>query len=51
MKVNDDVGRKYRQRLLKWDPVSAKLDRYGWIVLFVLLAYLGAHVAYAYFTL
>ena len=48
MKVNDDVGRKYRQRLLKWDPLSDKIDRYGTIVLFITICYIGGHLLYAF---
>ena len=51
MKVGDDVGRKYRQRFLKWDPISERFDRYGTIVLLVTALYLTGHLAYAYFAL
>ena len=51
MKVGDDVGRKYRQRFLKWDPISERFDRYGMVVLVVTALYLTGHIAYAYFTL
>ena len=48
MKVGDDVGRKYRQRFLKWDPISERFDRYGMVVLVVTALYLTGHIAYAF---
>lgn len=51
MKVGDDIGKKYRQKFLKWDPVEAKFDRMGWVVLLILFAYLAGHIIYAFFTL
>jgi len=46
MKVGDDVGRKYRRRFLKWDPLMEKYDRYGWVVLLLTVLYFGGHIAY-----
>lgn len=47
MKVGDDVGRKHRQRFLKWDPISERFDRYGWIVLLITASYIVGHLLYA----
>lgn len=46
MKVGDDVGKKYRRRFLKWDPINERFDRYGWIVLFITASYIGGHLLY-----
>jgi hypothetical protein len=51
MKVGDDMGRQYRRRFLKWDPIKDKYDRYEWILLFITVCYIGGHLVYAYFTL
>ena len=46
MRVGDDIGKKYRQKFLKWDPISERFDRYGIIVLFITLCYLAGHLVY-----
>ena len=46
MKAGDDVGKKYRKRLLGWDPLSEKYDKYGTIVLLITFCYIGGHLLY-----
>lgn len=48
MKAGDDIGKKYRQRFLKWDPISYKYDRYEWIALYIILSYIVGHLIYAF---
>lgn len=46
MKWGDDIGKKYRKRFLGFDPLAEKYDRYGTIVLFIAICYIGGHLIY-----
>jgi hypothetical protein len=46
MKWGEDVGKKYRKRLLGFDPLSEKYDKYGTILLLITFCYIGGHLLY-----
>ena len=48
MKWGDDIGKKYRQRLLNFDPLAEKYDKYGTIVVLIAILYFAGHLIYAF---
>jgi len=46
MKWGEDVGKKYRKRLLGFDPLAEKYDKYGTILLLITICYIGGHLLY-----